>query len=189
MSTNSNLFAEVRKSRMDMNEVYFWTDTIKDWKHLLKEDKYKELLIDIWGDLVYRDLIAIYGFVIMPNHLHVIWEMLSRNGKEMPYASFNKASSHLIVRDLKACNPSTLPSFKTDEPGREFRIWQRDPLATLMDSPFKLEQKLDYLHFNPLQEHWNLADRPENYYWSSAAFYERNDKGFDFITDYRKRFG
>ena len=86
-----------RKSRMSLNEIYFWTDTIKDWRKLLEEDKFKEIIIECWRKLVKRKKIAIYGFVIMPNHLHIVWEMLEKNGKEMPHASFNKFTSHQFL--------------------------------------------------------------------------------------------
>lgn len=52
---------------MFLEEVYFWTDTVKDWKLLLKPDKYKKLIIDTWKELADKKLILIYGFVIMPN--------------------------------------------------------------------------------------------------------------------------
>jgi putative transposase len=87
--------SKYRNSRM---EVYFWTDTIKDWKHLLKQDKYKNVIISSWQELVERDKIAIYGFVIMPNHLHIVWEMKEPNGREMPHTSFNKFTSHQTRR-------------------------------------------------------------------------------------------
>ncbi len=41
---NPYLFNSPRKSRMHLNEGYFWTDTIKDWKHLLRQEKYKEII-------------------------------------------------------------------------------------------------------------------------------------------------
>ena len=180
---------EIRNSIMRLNEVYFWTDTVKDWKHLLKQDKYKNCILNAWRDLKQKGLIDIYGFVIMPNHLHVIWEMLAKNGKEMPYASFNKNTSHLIVKDLKANHQAVLPYFNVDEKERQYRIWQRDPLAIWMDFKNKLEQKLSYLHHNPLQEQWNLSDRPEFYPWSSAKFYETGIDDFGFLTHYIERFG
>ncbi len=173
---------------MDFEEVYFWTDTIKDWKHLLKQDKYKNVIISSWQELVERGKIAIYGFVIMPNHLHIVWEMKEPNGREMPHASFNKFTSHLILKDLKANHRAVLPYFKVDEPERDYRVWQRDPLAILMDSKAKVEQKLDYIHLNPLQEQWNLAIRPEEYKWSSAKFYETGEDKFHFLTHYTERF-
>lgn len=82
----------------------------------------------------------------------------------MPHASFNKATSHLIIKDLKRNDCITLYDFKVDEKEREYRIWQRDPLAKLMDSRQKLEQKLNYTHGNPLQPHWHLAQSQGVYY-------------------------
>jgi hypothetical protein len=106
----------------------------------------------------------------------------------MPHASFNKFTSHMIVNNLKIANPDLLSIFKVDDGERAYRIWQRDPLAVLMDSKVKLEQKLNYLHNNPLHERWNLAERPENYKWSSGEFYETGKNEFDFLTHYMERF-
>lgn len=174
---------------MELNEVYFWTSTVKDWKQALTPEKYRQLMIDCWKALVDKQLIAIYGFVIMPNHVHVTWEMLRRNGKEMPHASFNKASSHLFFRDIKQQHPQVLSFFQVEEKERKYRLWQRDPLAVLINCKQMAEQKLEYMHNNPLQERWNLADRPENYPWSSARFYESGDDSFSWLTHYRERFG
>ncbi|MCA0229402.1 MAG: hypothetical protein LCH91_02990 [Bacteroidetes bacterium] len=49
---NEHQESKFRNSRMNFDEVYFWTDTIKDWKHLLKQDKYKEWIISSWQELV-----------------------------------------------------------------------------------------------------------------------------------------
>ena len=34
-------YAGERKSHQSLNEVYFWTSVIKDWKHLLIDDEMK----------------------------------------------------------------------------------------------------------------------------------------------------
>jgi putative transposase len=83
-----------RKSTIQLGEVYFWTATIHHWKHLLKPNKYKQIIIDSLQNLVARNLITVYGYVIMPNHLHLIWEMNEKNGKELPSASFLKWIAH-----------------------------------------------------------------------------------------------
>ena len=36
------------KSYIEIGEVYFWTATINNWNHLLKEDKYKESRHKVW---------------------------------------------------------------------------------------------------------------------------------------------
>jgi hypothetical protein len=37
-----------------------------------------------------------------------------------------------------------------------------------------LQQKLDYIHHNPISGKWNLADTFIDYKHSSAGFYENN---------------
>lgn len=186
---NKVIHNSARPSLMLLNEVYFWTDTIQDWKHLLKQDKYKMIIVDILRDLVSKKQVAIYGFVIMPNHIHLLWELLSMNGKEKPNASFNKATGHLFIKDLKLNHPKVLEIFKVEEETRSFRIWQNDPLAIMMNSKSIFLQKLDYIHNNPMQEKWNLTKRPEEYFWSSASYYENGKDEFNLLTHFDDRFG
>jgi putative transposase len=173
---------------MELNEVYFWTNTVKDWKNLLTMDKYKIEIINQLRWLKERRKISVYGYVIMPNHMHILWEMLEMNGKEMPYASFNKWISSRFLKDLRANHPKVLPHFREDAKDRNHRFWQRDPLAVIMNNKKTFEQKLHYIHTNPLQEKWNLSQSPEQYRWSSASFYEKGNDEFQILTHYLDRF-
>lgn len=128
-----------RNSNMVLEEVYFWTDTIKDWNQLLDTDDYKQIIIKCWHELVLRKKVKIYGFVIMPNHLHVIWEMLEHNGKEMLHASFNKFTSHEFLRTLRIENSQQLIQYQENDLERNHRFWQRDPLAVLLGAKEKME--------------------------------------------------
>ena len=182
-----DLFKKDRNSKMVCGEVYFWTSTVHQWTHLLKSEAYKKVIIDSLSNLVQRNKIKVYGFVIMPNHLHLLWEMLEMNGKEMPHASFQKYTAHIFQDGLRMDDPEMLKQFYVNEKERMYRFWQRDALAGMMTSREMAEQKLDYLHNNPLQSHWNLSKRPEDYYYSSASFYEIEESDFNFLTDYRDR--
>src|SRR4051812_33942204 len=53
----------------------FFTATILDWKHLLKEDDYKNIIINSLLYLKNERSIVVYAFVIMPNHIHLIWQI------------------------------------------------------------------------------------------------------------------
>jgi len=55
--------------------LYFTTATIKGWKHLLKPDKYKQIVSDAMTFLAEREEVWFYAFVIMPNHIHWIWQL------------------------------------------------------------------------------------------------------------------
>ena len=106
----------------------------------------------------------------------------------MPHASFNKKTAHEILKDLKLHHEQILPFFRVDEKGREYRIWQRDSLAVEIDAKNKVEQKIDYIHENPLNEKWNLAKRPEEYKWSSSKYYEEGQDVYGILTHYADRF-
>lgn len=180
--------SQFRNSQMELGSVYFWTDTVKDWRHVFRDKNYIRIVLSSLKNLVERGKVRVYGFVIMPNHLHLIWEMLNLNGKEFPSASFNKFTSHVIIKGISCSDPNALKAFRVGEGDRNFRLWQRDPLAILLDTREKLEQKLNYMHLNPLQSHWNLAKDPVDYQWSSARFYEEGVDEFGFFTHYMDRF-
>jgi putative transposase len=58
------------------NWPQFFTATIADWKPLLKEDNYKDIIVASLQSLVAMSKINLYGFVIMSNHIHLVWQAL-----------------------------------------------------------------------------------------------------------------
>ena len=93
-----------RNSYTALNEVYFWTITIYKWQHLLKPDANKMIIITSLQWLVQSELVKIYGYVIMPNHIRLMWEQLKMNGKEFPKNSFEKFTAKTFVNNMKATN-------------------------------------------------------------------------------------
>jgi REP element-mobilizing transposase RayT len=176
-------YSGVRKSHQSLNDVYFWTSVIKDWKHLLKEDEMKMIIIESFQWLVQHGLVHIYGYVIMDNHTHVLWEQLKMNGKETPKESFEKYTGHIFLKQLKKAGDK-LSDYKTEQKDRNFIFWQRDPLAILITSRIMAGEKLDYIHYNPLQPHWQLVKDPIEYRFSSARFYETAEDEFEILTHY-----
>jgi REP element-mobilizing transposase RayT len=177
-----------RSSFMDLETPYFWTSTINHWHHLLRDDEFKWIIINSLQWLCKQGLIAVYGFVIMPNHLHLLWEQLKMNGKEYPKNSLNKFTAHRFLAKLRSDNAVILEKFRLQDRERNYLFWQRDPLAIIMNSRETTEQKLRYIHNNPLQEHWNLCNNPALYRFSSAAFYETGKDEFGILSHYIDRF-
>ena len=71
----------------------FFTATIQEWKHLLKEEKYKLIIIKALKFLVTEKKVTVYGFVIMSNHLHIIWQSKGSNSIQKIQNSFIKHTS------------------------------------------------------------------------------------------------
>ena len=97
---------------------------------------------------------------------------------------FLKFTAQQIKSDLILHHPAVLDRFKSTQSDRSYQFWERRPYSSTMVSRMAVEQKLDYMHNNPLQEKWKLVNLPEEYCFSSAKYYLFNDPLFSFITHY-----
>ena len=68
-------FNKQRNSYIRIGGIYFWTATINNWYKLLQETVVKQIIIDSLTYLTAKKKITVYGFVIMPNHVHLIWQI------------------------------------------------------------------------------------------------------------------
>ena len=177
---------EFRKSSMMLNKAYFYTATINSWIPLLVND-FKDIIMDSLLFLKKKKLVEIYGYVIMPNHIHLLWRLLEMNGKEMPSASLLKFTAHEFKKQIGKTD-FNLEQFKVDVANKQYEFWQRDSWVTDIYSRSIAEQKLIYIHHNPLQPHWSLCTTPEEYQHSSASFYSKGNEGDDLLTHYLEVF-
>ena len=180
-----NININKRQGQMDYLNSYFYTDTIFEFKHLLADDSLKMIVINSWKHLIEQGKIKIYGYVIMPNHIHLIWEMLELNGKESPAGSFAKFTSHEFKHYLHLHDVDKLKDYESKKRDRKYQFWKRDPLAISLSSEIIFLQKLEYIHNNPMSQKWRLASLPEGYRWSSANYYQNGVDEFGIISDYR----
>ena len=162
----------------------FFTATILKWQHLLS-DEFKQIVVEAMNWLVEKRRCKIYGFVIMPNHIHLLWKIEVGFERAEVQGALLSFTAHEFKRKLKY-NNERLANYKVNLVDRTFQFWEGDVMVKECWGEKFFEQKLDYIHNNPLQLHWNLADSPENYYWSSASFYENGEYIFRFITHYKE---
>ena len=162
----------------------FFTATILEWKHLLKPDKYKDIVVGSLKFLVQNGRIKLFGFVLMPNHIHIIWQMRENVKSADVQRDFLKYTAQQMKFDLQQNHPAVLEKFRVKLKDRSYQIWEHRPLSVPLWSNKVLEQKLDYIHRNPVQEKWQLADLPENYFYSSARYYLLNVDDWGFISHY-----
>ncbi|MDB5202761.1 MAG: transposase [Ferruginibacter sp.] len=171
----------LRKSHASIGKIYFWTATIHQWRHLLSGQSNKQVIIDYLKDLSDAGLITIFAFVVMPNHVHLIWRQNKMNGKESPFGSFLKYTAHKLLRGLKLSGDAA--KYKVEASNKLHEIWKRDSLAIEIYSREVARQKIDYLHANPVSGRWKLAIDDLQYPYSSARFYDNGTDEFGFLTN------
>ena len=89
------MFEQKRKWHIEKGEIYFWAATINQWQHLPGQDEYKNVIIDSLQHLTDTRKIDVFAFIIMPNHIHLIWRVNEPNGKESRQESFLKYTAHI----------------------------------------------------------------------------------------------
>ena len=74
-----------------------------------------------------KGLLKVYAFIIMPNHLHIIWQQLKKNGKKTAQGSFVKYTAHELLKILKAAGDSA--QYGVNAVNKKHEMWQRDSLS------------------------------------------------------------
>lgn len=116
----------------------------------------------------------------MSNHIHVIWQPQFGYTPSGVQASFMKYTAQQLKRALEKSNPDLLESFRVNKEDRIYQIWKRRPLSIDLISETVFNQKLDYIHFNPVKA--GLSINAEDYYYSSAEFYHNGKDKFGILT-------
>ena len=71
------------------------------------------------------------------------------------------------------------------EKGKKHQVFRLSFDAKECDSTVMVEQKLDYIHHNPVNGKWSLVEDYADYQHSSAGYYELNDIN-KYVTDYEE---
>jgi REP element-mobilizing transposase RayT len=107
----------------------FFTATILEWKHLLKPDKYKDIITGSLSYLAQQKRVKIYAFVIMSNHLHLIWQVQPVHTLPDVQRDFLKFTAQQIKSDLSVHHPQVMEKFKVKAKDRQYQFWERNPLS------------------------------------------------------------
>ena len=162
---------------------HFFTATNLEWKKLFSRDKYKNIIIESMRFLVKNKRVIIYGFVIMENHIHIIWQLQAGKKREDVQRDFLKYTAQQIKKDMRNNHPEDLINYKVNAKDRKYQFWERNPLSIEIWSEKILLQKLKYIHENPVRS--GLCKYPDDYKYSSALFYKFGKDNWGFLTQLR----
>ncbi len=161
----------------------FVTATIVNWYPLLKQRKYKKIILDSLQYLVKKNKIIVYAYCIMDNHIHLIWQIKGELLQSDVRRDFLKFTAKKIKEDLEKYNPEVLSYFKSTQADREYHFWERNPMCKELFTDDFFEQKFDYIHNNPVEA--GMCELEEDYEYSSAKFYLTGEDKLNLLTHYR----
>ena len=123
--------------------------------------------------------VALFAYVIMPEHVHVgLLPRRSDHRMEQILASLKRGVAKQAREHLtRTRNERWLRRLTVRKGSREvFRFWQAGggyDRNVWREKP--LYEMMEYIHANPVRR--GLVERPTDWYWSSARFWEGDGSG------------
>jgi putative transposase len=166
---------------MQHDGIIFYTATCLNWHHLLRTDERKKIILESLRFLVSENRIYLYAFVIMPNHIHLIWRVRTAWIHKDVQQMFMKFTAQKLKFHLQDHGQlEELKLYESSQTDREYQIWERRPFKAEVVNRKIGDQKLDYIHDNPVKA--GLCQVATDYFYSSARWYEENKDDFGILT-------
>lgn len=159
--------------------VYFISFAVKDWIDALTRSDYKNIIVESLKYCQQNKGLNIYAWVIMTNHVHLVISAQNKFTLSEILHDFKRRTSKHIIENIKI-NPVEsrgewlLDQFHTD---KGWRFWRGDNKPIELWSNHVIDQKINYIHMNPVEE--GLVFRPEDYMYSSCyrLFWRKGNVG------------
>ncbi|MCI0330785.1 MAG: transposase [candidate division Zixibacteria bacterium] len=139
------------------NQIYFITTTTRERDKVFTSDENSRVMLKIFEEIRESGAAKISAFVIMPDHLHLVVKP-------------EKKSLDKIMQKIKGKSSRLINQLRNRNGG----LWQREYFERAIRDEKDLEEKYQYIVYNPVKE--GLAERPEEYPYSSAALKEMVDE-------------
>ena len=173
MSTGYQIF--------DQQAVYFVTFTIVDWVDLFSRKLYRDIVTESLAFCCKEKGLEVYGYVIMTNHVHLIVKAAGSIPLSDVIRDFKKFTARSCLEAIQLEPESRrewlLHRFKYNASRHQrnsmYQLWTHENHAVEIRSKSFFEQRLKYIHENPVRAGW--VDFAEDYIYSSA--YELSNRG------------
>ena len=162
--------------RYGLGQLHFITCSCYHRKPLLGTEKARNLFLQILGEVRARYNFALLGYVVMPERIH----LLISEPKVGTPATVMQVLKQRVSRAMHARRrrrliaPGQLRMWE-EAPARKRRpFWQRRFYDFNVWSSKKRNEKMNYMHFNPVKR--RLVTHPKDWAWSSYGFYSSGGK-------------
>ena len=157
--------------------VFFCTFTCFKWLPLIDRVLMYDWIHD-WFRRLHAENNRLVGYVIMPNHLHMLLlvpegtsiNKLLAEGKRFMAYEIRKRLVEGGHQDMLAIMAEGVRRGDASR-GQNYRVFETSSDIKECWSEKFLHQKLNYIHNNPVSGKWSLVDDPAMYPYSSAGFY------------------
>jgi REP element-mobilizing transposase RayT len=160
----------------EQDELHYVTFQIVQWIDIFTRQTHRDIAIDSLRFCRQHKGLEIYAFVIMSNHIHLL--ILSEHAKLSDtireFKSFTaKKILEAIENEAESRREWMLNLFefsaKQHKRNEKYQIWTHENHAEIIYSNKFIDQKVNYIHENPVRA--GIVAKAEDYLYSSARAY------------------
>jgi REP element-mobilizing transposase RayT len=141
----------------------FVTTTVLDFVHAFHRLEVRDAMVFALAAECERGGAALYGYVVMPHHVHMVIRLAEKmNGPEFMRV-FKKKTGEAIVKLL---SEGELRQFDQQRGLNGNTFWKYSFRSLYLENEHMFWQKLNYIHQNPVRA--GYVKEAEDYRWSSA---------------------
>jgi len=167
------------RNKINEGYIYFLTLTVVEWVDIFTRPVYKHIIIDSIKHCQEVKDLEVYVWCLMSNHIHLIAGVKEESEYTLSdiLRDFKKFTNKRIMYEIETGTESRkkwmLNQFefagRYNPKIKGYKFWQDGNEAKEIITPEFLQQKVDYIHMNPVVA--DIVAEPHHYLYSSAIDY------------------
>lgn len=162
----------------DQEKLYFVTFTVIQWLDVFIRKEYKDIFLNSIRYCQQNKGLELYAYCIMSSHVHLI---IGRQGEQKLEDIIRDIKKFTSVKIIEAIENNPQESRrelllwlferagKGNSNNTNFQFWQQHNHPIELSTNEMIEQRLQYIHNNPVEA--GIVLSPEDYLYSSAINY------------------
>jgi len=171
--------------------AHYLTIQIVYWIDLFSRKTYRDIIIKSLKYCSKHKGLELFGYVIMSNHIHIIVRSTTSDLSGV-LRDFKKYTSKQIIEEMTN-NPESRKEWmlrlfghaaKRQNKKGDYQVWTHENHALELYGNEFIQQKLEYIHNNPVRA--GIVKNAEDYIYSSASYYAGQESILDIIPVIRQ---
>jgi putative transposase len=156
-------------------EIYFVTLTVVGWIDVFTRTKYADIIVENLNYCREKEGLQIYSYVIMSNHIHLVLRRESEENLTELLGRFKSVTAKKIIKAIDEDAGESRKEWllymfayfaKQNAQYSNYHFWQYTSHPILLDSNSIIDQKIEYIHQNPVKA--GIVTDESTYLYSSA---------------------
>ncbi len=161
---------------INQGAAHFLTLQVVQWADIFTRKIYRDIVIDSFKFCQKEKGLEIYAYVIMSNHVHLLTRATKDNLSDV-LRDMKRHTSKKIIEAVVDGDESRRDwllmifryAARHHNRNNEYQLWTHENHAIEVYSNDFIEQKVEYIHNNPVRA--GIVENPEDYLYSSARNY------------------